>query len=213
MAVFLCHIGTIKSLAKPLTIAVQTLTNKSMSKKKEEPVDEEVNNQATADQDSTETSDENTAEAMDEVSSLKADLAELNDKYVRMYSEFDNYKRRTARERVEFLQSASRELVVSLLPVLDDFERAEKALAASNDLEAFKEGLKLVHHKMKSVLSQNGLQAVESVGKEFDVDFHEAITKIPAPSKDLQGKVVDEVERGYLLKDKVIRFAKVVVGE
>jgi len=196
-------------LAKPLTIAVQTLTNKSMSKKKEEPVDEEVKNPTAADQDSTDTSEE----AMDEVSSLKADLAELNDKYVRMYSEFDNYKRRTARERVEFLQSASRDLVVSLLPVLDDFERAEKAVAESNDLEALREGMKLVHHKMKSVMSQNGLQALESVGKEFDVDFHEAITKIPAPSKDLQGKVVDEVERGYLLKDKVIRFAKVVVGE
>ncbi len=209
MAVFLCQIGTIGSLAKPLTIAVQTLTNKSMSKKKEEPVDEEVKNPTAADQDSTDTSEE----AMDEVSSLKADLAELNDKYVRMYSEFDNYKRRTARERVEFLQSASRDLVVSLLPVLDDFERAEKAVAESNDLEALREGMKLVHHKMKSVMSQNGLQALESVGKEFDVDFHEAITKIPAPSKDLQGKVVDEVERGYLLKDKVIRFAKVVVGE
>jgi len=180
-----------------------------MSKKKEEPVDEEVKNPTAADQDSTDTSEE----AMDEVSSLKADLAELNDKYVRMYSEFDNYKRRTARERVEFLQSASRDLVVSLLPVLDDFERAEKAVAESNDLEALREGMKLVHHKMKSVMSQNGLQALESVGKEFDVDFHEAITKIPAPSKDLQGKVVDEVERGYLLKDKVIRFAKVVVGE
>jgi len=205
----LCQIGTIGSLAKPLTIAVQTLTNKSMSKKKEEPVDEEVKNPTAADQDSTDTSEE----AMDEVSSLKADLAELNDKYVRMYSEFDNYKRRTARERVEFLQSASRDLVVSLLPVLDDFERAEKAVAESNDLEALREGMKLVHHKMKSVMSQNGLQALESVGKEFDVDFHEAITKIPAPSKDLQGKVVDEVERGYLLKDKVIRFAKVVVGE
>lgn len=205
----MCQIGTIGSLAKPLTIAVQTLTNKSMSKKKEEPVDEEVKNPTAADQDSTDTSEE----AMDEVSSLKADLAELNDKYVRMYSEFDNYKRRTARERVEFLQSASRDLVVSLLPVLDDFERAEKAVAESNDLEALREGMKLVHHKMKSVMSQNGLQALESVGKEFDVDFHEAITKIPAPSKDLQGKVVDEVERGYLLKDKVIRFAKVVVGE
>ena len=213
MAVFLCHNGTIKSLAKPLTIGVQTLTKKSMSKKKEEPVEENVKNQTTEDQESTETSEENASEASDEVSALKADLAELNDKYIRMYSEFDNYKRRTARERVEFLQSASRDLVVALLPVLDDFERAEKAVAASNDLEAFKEGLKLVHQKMKSVLSQNGLQAVESVGKEFDVDFHEAITKIPAPSEDLKGKVVDEVERGYLLKDKVIRFAKVVVGE
>jgi len=213
MAVFLCHIGTIGSLAKPLTIAGQTLTNKSMSKKKEEQADEEVKNQVAPDQESTESSDENTADAPDEVSALKADLAELNEKYIRMYSEFDNYKRRTARERIEFLQSASRDLVVSLLPVLDDFERAEKALAASNDLEAFKEGLKLVHHKMESVLSQNGLQALESVGKEFDVDFHEAITKIPAPSADLKGKVVDEVECGYLLKDKVIRFAKVVVGE
>ncbi|HCS20577.1 MAG TPA: nucleotide exchange factor GrpE [Bacteroidetes bacterium] len=156
-----------------------------------------------------------TSEAGDNSSLTKvqAELAELNDKYIRMYSEFDNYKRRTARERIDLMQSASRDLVVALLPVVDDFDRAEKAFEASKDLEALKEGVKLVHHKLKSILSQNGLVAMESIGKEFNVDFHEAITNIPAPSKDMKGKVIDEVEKGYLLKDKVIRFAKVVVGE
>lgn len=143
----------------------------------------------------------------------RAEIAELNDKYIRLYSEFDNFKRRTARERIELLQTASKDVIAALLPVIDDFERAEKSFETSADLNALKEGVKLVHHKLKSILSQQGLQAIDSIGKELDVDFHEAITQIPAPSPDLKGKIVDEVERGYMLKDKVIRFAKVVVGE
>lgn len=158
---------------------------------------------------------DNAADATEENPEEKhrAEIAELNDKYIRLYSEFDNFKRRTARERIDLLQSASKDVISALLPVIDDFERAEKSFDTSADLNALREGVKLVHHKLKGILSQQGLKAIESIGKELDVDFHEAITKIPAPSKDLQGKIVDEVEKGYLLNDKVIRFAKVVVGE
>ncbi|MBI1221662.1 MAG: nucleotide exchange factor GrpE [Bacteroidetes bacterium] len=183
-----------------------------MSKKKQEEIEDNVNTE-NPNNTATEESKEERAEDANEVSTLKADLAELNDKYLRLYSEFDNFKRRTARERIELMQSASREVILAMLPVLDDFERAEKSMEASTDIEAVKEGVKLIQHKMKSVLTQSGLQALDSIGKDFDVDFHEAVTKIPAPTEELKGKVVDEVERGYLLKDKVIRFAKVIVGE
>lgn len=144
---------------------------------------------------------------------LKAEVAELNDKYLRLYSEFDNMKRRNAKERIELVQTAGKDILLSLLPVVDDFERAMKSIEAGADIEAVKEGVTLIHNKFVNILTQKGLKAVDATGKEFDLDFHEAITKIPAPTEDLKGKVVDEVEKGYTLHDKVIRFAKVVVGE
>ena len=185
-----------------------------MSKKREDKIDEQDRITNDSIQEDQSANDETTeAGEISELAKVQAELAELNDKYIRMYSEFDNYKRRTVWERIDLLQSASREIVVALLPVVDDFDRAEKAFEANKDLEALKEGIKLIHHKLKSILTQNGLLAMDSIGKEFNVDFHEAITKIPVPGKEMKGKVIDEVEKGYLLKDKVIRFAKVVVGE
>lgn len=143
---------------------------------------------------------------------LQAEVQQLNDKYLRLYAEFDNYKRRTQKERVELLQTAGKDVIVSMLPVLDDFDRALKAMETAADLAPVKEGVNLVHHKIKNILGQKGLKEVESINKDFDTDFHEAITNIPAPSEDLKGKVIDEVEKGYTLNDNVIRFAKVVVG-
>jgi len=143
---------------------------------------------------------------------LQAEVQQLNDKYLRLYAEFDNYKRRTQKERVELLQTAGKDVIVSMLPVLDDFDRALKAMETAADLTPVKEGVNLVHHKIKNILGQKGLKEVESINKDFDTDFHEAITNIPAPSEDLKGKVIDEVEKGYTLNDNVIRFAKVVVG-
>lgn len=143
---------------------------------------------------------------------LRADLAEANDKYLRLYAEFDNYKRRTTKERIDLLQTAGREVLQSLLPVLDDFERAMKSMETAADTASVKEGILLVHSKFKNILTQKGLKEMESIGTAFDADLHEAITNIPAPSDDLKGKVIDEVEKGYFLNDKVIRFAKVVVG-
>jgi molecular chaperone GrpE len=149
---------------------------------------------------------------LSEVDKLKAEVAMLNDKYVRMYAEFDNYKRRTTKERIELLQTAGKDVIVSLLTVLDDFERAAKAMETATDVAPVKEGIELVHHKLKGLLNQKGLKEMESRGNTFDPELHEAITNIPAPSDKLKGKVIDEVEKGYYLNDKVIRFAKVVVG-
>ncbi|MEJ6981485.1 nucleotide exchange factor GrpE [Pedobacter sp. P351] len=143
---------------------------------------------------------------------LKTDLTEANNKYLRLYAEFDNYKRRTNKERIELLQTAGKDVLSSLLPVVDDFDRALKSMETASDVSAVKEGIVLVQNKLKSILTQKGLKEMESVGTVFDPELHEAITNIPAPSNDLKGKVIDEVEKGYYLHDKVIRFAKVVVG-
>jgi molecular chaperone GrpE len=143
---------------------------------------------------------------------LQQENVTLNDKYLRLFAEFDNYKRRTQKERVELLQTAGKDVVVSMLPVLDDFERALKATENATEVSAIREGVMLVQTKLKSILNQKGLKEMESMHTIFDTDIHEAITKIPAQSDDLKGKVVDELEKGYTLNDKVIRFAKVVVG-
>lgn len=144
---------------------------------------------------------------------LKTQLEEINDKYIRLLAEFDNFKRRTAKERIELFKVANQETLKAMITVLDDFDRAQKSMDTANDIDALKEGLKLVHHKLKTTLQSQGLAEMEnSYGKTFDTDLHEAVTNIPAPSEDLKGKVVDELEKGYLLNDKVIRFAKVVVG-
>lgn len=143
---------------------------------------------------------------------LQAEVQQLNDKYLRLYAEFDNYKRRTQKERVELLQTAGKDVIVSLLPVLDDFDRALKAMETAVEVAPVKEGILLVSTKLKNTLAQKGLKDVESINEPFNTDYHEAITNIPAPTEDLKGKVIDEVEKGYTLNDNVIRFAKVVVG-
>ncbi|WP_256007388.1 nucleotide exchange factor GrpE [Pedobacter deserti] len=143
---------------------------------------------------------------------LKQENAALNDKYLRLFAEFDNFKRRTQKERIELLQTAGKDVIISLLPVLDDFDRANKAMETAADISSIREGLALVHTKLKSVLGQKGLKEMVSINETFDTDNHEAITKIPAPNEEMKGKVIDELEKGYTLNDKVIRFAKVVVG-
>jgi molecular chaperone GrpE len=143
---------------------------------------------------------------------LQQENAALNDKYLRLFAEFDNFKRRTQKERTELLQTAGKDVIISLLPVLDDFDRANKAIESATDINPIREGISLVHNKLKNLLAQKGLKEMESINTPFDTDNHEAITKIPAPNDDLKGKVIDELEKGYTLNDKVIRFAKVVVG-
>lgn len=150
--------------------------------------------------------------ADDEVAKLKAELDEQKDKYVRLFAEFDNYKRRSSKERIEFIQTAGKEVITSLLDVLDDCDRAEKQMQDTNDSEQIKEGVQLVFNKLRKVLQSKGLKAMESMHTDFDVEKHEAITEIPADKK-LKGKVVDEIQKGYYLNDKLIRFAKVVVGK
>lgn len=143
----------------------------------------------------------------------KAKIDELNDKFLRLYSEFDNYRRRTSKEKLDLAKTASEEVITDLLPVLDDFERAIKSSESASDSDAIKEGMQLIYNKIKGTLTKKGLSAIEATGQEFDTDYHEAITYIPAPSDDLKGKVVDEVEKGYMLNDKVIRYTKVVIGQ
>lgn len=143
---------------------------------------------------------------------LKQELAIANDRYLRLYAEFDNFRRRSAKEREEARRSEGKDVIEALLPVLDDFDRAIRSMENSNDVAAIKEGIVLIQNKLKNVLTQKGLKEMQSVGTAFDPDIHEAITNIPVPTDDMKGKVIDEVEKGYYLNDKVVRFAKVVVG-
>ncbi len=184
----------------------------------ENKAEEQVTNEATTAEENTaaeQNGAEAGAEATPELSAeekLKQENAALNDKYLRLFAEFDNYKRRTQKERIELLQTAGKDVIVSLLTILDDFDRANKAAETATEVGPIKEGVQLVHNKLKSVLAQKGLKEMDSINTPFDTDLHEAITKIPAPSDELKGKVIDELEKGYTLNEKVIRFAKVVVG-
>jgi len=175
-------------------------------------------NEEQVNKDSVETNDTevNTEEQVEEApaeQTMEEKYNELNDKFVRLYAEFDNFRRRTNKEKVELISSASASILKDLVPVLDDFERALENNEKSDDIEAVKEGVKLVAHKFKSLLESKGLKQMVAKGEPFDSEFHEAIANIPAPEDSLKGKVVDDVEKGYLLNEKVIRFAKVVVGQ
>ena len=150
--------------------------------------------------------------AEDAMEKLQAELQEQKDKYLRLFAEFDNFKRRNAKERIELIQTAGKEVIASLLVILDDCERAEKQLEESDDIVNNKKGVQLVFNKLRSTLHAKGLKAMESINTDFDVEKHEAITEIEVP-EDKKGKVVDEIEKGYYLNDKIIRFAKVVVGK
>lgn len=138
---------------------------------------------------------------------LEAELSEAKDKYLRLYSDFENYKKRINRDRIELIKTAGSDILISILPVIDDMERALKAMD-----EKEREGIQLVYQKLKSISEGKGLKAMESVGKPFDPELHDAITNMPAPSDDMKGKVIEEIEKGYYLFDKVIRHAKVIVG-
>ena len=144
---------------------------------------------------------------------LEADLLQANDKFLRLYSEFDNYRKRTLKERIELSKTASEEVIKSLLPVLDDFERALKAFEISSEsTDSLKHGIILIYNKFMNILSQQGLQPMNTIGEPFDTDFHEAITNMAVEDPKQKGRVIDEIEKGYTLSGKVIRYAKVVVG-
>lgn len=149
-----------------------------------------------------------------EVDKLKKEISELKEKYLRIYSEFENYRRRTAKEKIELIGTANEGLMIDLLPVMDDFERALKAMDENNlDINAVKEGILLIFNKLKNVTGKKGLKLMESKpGDSFDTEIHDAVSQIPAPEEKLQGKIVDIIEKGYFLNEKVIRFAKVVIG-
>jgi molecular chaperone GrpE len=148
-----------------------------------------------------------------EIEKLKSDLEEMKDKYLRLVAEFDNFRRRTAKERLELIQTAGKDVITDMLDVVDDADRAQKQLDTTEDIQQVKEGVTLVFNKLRNILQSKGLKPMETIGKEFNPDLHEAVTEIAAPTENLKGKVVDEVTKGYYLKDKIIRHAKVVVGK
>jgi molecular chaperone GrpE len=150
---------------------------------------------------------------VDESEKLASELSEMKDKYLRLYAEFDNYRKRTMREREELIKTASESAIKSMLSTLDDLERAIKAAKSSNEESTILEGILLIYEKMFKTLEQQGLKAMDSDGHDFNPDLHEALTKIPVPNDDLKGKVIETIEKGYYLRDKIIRYAKVVVGQ
>ncbi|MCL4816224.1 MAG: nucleotide exchange factor GrpE [Flavobacteriales bacterium] len=171
---------------------------------------EEMNN---LDKNESSAAETNAAKNKDEKEDLQKKAEELNDKYLRLYSDFDNYRKRTQREKVELIKFAGEEIISALLPVIDDFDRAIKNMNENADFNSIKEGIELIHNKFLSILKSKGLENIEdSRGKELNVEMHEAITQIEAPSHELKGKIVDELEKGYKLNGKVIRYTKVVTG-
>lgn len=186
------------------------MARKNKIKEEQEVVADEKSEKANGDAEKKQESgsDEQQASGADKVK-------EAEDRYLRLYAEFDNYRRRTAKERLDLISNATEELMVALLPVIDDFERALKNMDESKeDVKPVAEGVHLIHKKFVRTLEEKGLRKMENpTGQVLDTDYHEAITSIPAPEEKLKGKIIDEVESGYLLRDRVIRYAKVVVGE
>ena len=194
-------------------------------KKEEETLEEKGTNTATAEPQQEEQT--NTKEAPttqkeeekaaltpeEEIIELKQQVGELKDKYLRVYAEFENFRKRSIREKLDMMKTAAQDTMSVLLPVLDDFDRAKKASDSPDSEEKLPEGIELLYHKMYNVLKSKGLEPMESNGASFDAELHEAITEIPAPTEAMKGKIIDTVEKGYKLKDKIIRHAKVVVGK
>ncbi len=200
---------------KEKTINSEVVNEKEEIKKEEIPVENAADSSNDEGEENEKVSDKQEEEAAteSEVEKLQAELQEAKDKYLRLYSEFENFRRRTAREKLEMINTASEGIIVSLLPVMDDFERAQKALEESKDHTASKEGFELIYNKFKNILTQKGLKPMEDKeGTEFNTEFHEAISQMHVEKKKLKGKIIDVVEKGYFLDEKVIRFAKVVIG-
>jgi molecular chaperone GrpE len=185
---------------------------KTMEDKEMEIKDQAIDAQNEA-ENSPETAPEAEETPLSELDQLKADLADQKDKYLRLMAEFENFRRRTAKERLDLIQTAGKDVIVSMLEVMDDCDRAEKQLNSADDIAVQKEGIQLVFNKVRSTLQSKGVTAMESLHKDFNVELHEAITEIPVTDNKQKGKVVDEITKGYFLNDKIIRFAKVVVGK
>ncbi len=179
---------------------------------KKEQQQEELQDTVTNTEENGKDQDTENEEAVDQ-NNADAELAEMKDKYIRLMAEFENFRRRTAKERIDLAKTATQDLMGNLITVLDDMERARQSIETAKSTEAVIEGLELVFHKLQNVTQQKGLKAMEiDAGEDFDSDLHEAVTQIPAPSEDMKGKIVDVIEKGYTLNEKVIRFAKVIIG-
>ena len=200
-----------------------------MTKEKNQPIEEEVLKNEEVAEETAQTEEKQQKEAVQEeapaaeltveeqLANMLAEaqqmVSEERDKYLRLSAEFDNYRKRTLKEKAELIKNGAEKTLTAILPVLDDFERALKNMEASEETKAMKEGVELIFNKFQKVLGQEGLQKIETESQAFDTDFHEAIALIPAPSEDLKGKILDCVQTGYMLNDKVIRHAKVAVAQ
>lgn len=183
---------------------------KKKSKDKAETVEETKTEEKTQPEVETDTDQ---GESVSEADASPDELAAMKDKYLRLFADFDNYKKRTNRERLDLIRNATEDLISRLLPVLDDFDRAKKTAEDPSNDETFPDGMKLVYNKLYQILESKGLEPMDPDETEFDPELHEAITKIPASDEDLKGKIIDHIEKGYYLNDKIIRHAKVVIGE
>jgi molecular chaperone GrpE len=193
---------------------MKTMEDKEMEKTDQTiPTQNEVENNENKAENSPETAPETQEAPLSELEQIKLDLADQKDKYLRLMAEFENFRRRTAKERLDLIQTAGKDVIVSMLDVLDDCDRAEKQLNSADDISVQKEGIQLVFNKVRSTLQSKGVTAMESLHKDFNVELHEAITEVPVTDNKQKGKVVDEITKGYFLNDKIIRFAKVVVGK
>jgi molecular chaperone GrpE len=191
--------------------AAEDVTIENQSVEKEVSSDNEKKEQHSTDK--KESKKGRKSAAQKKLEELQEKYDELNDKYMRLYSEFDNYRKRTAKERIELQKSASQEMILAVLPVVDDLERAIQSFEDHHLSEEAKKGIELIYNKLMNILKQKGLQEIEAKNQVFDTDYHEAITNIPAPNKEMKGKIVDVIQKGYTLNGKVIRYAKVVVGQ
>jgi molecular chaperone GrpE len=201
-----------------------TMTKKTQKSENQEEIKDQKMEEAAQEQEETQKEasqeEEEVAKAADEEGTEEEKapdpeekLAELQDRYLRLSAEYDNYRKRTLKEKLDLMSSSREEVIVDILPLIDDFERAMGSIESAKDLKAVQAGLKLIYGKFRSFLNQQGVQEIEATNKPFDTDLHEAVTKIPVEEKKKKGKVVDVIEKGYTLKDKVIRFSKVVIGE
>ncbi|MFK8039399.1 MAG: nucleotide exchange factor GrpE [Crocinitomicaceae bacterium] len=201
-------LGSVFDLMELINVFEMLNRKKEKAKMQEELDESKVVSSEDQDADSTEVVEEQDSEP-----TIEEKMSELNDKYLRLYSDFDNFRKRSIKEKADIIGLASSDLMKTLLPIIDDFERAIANNENSEDIEGLKEGISLIYNKMLNSLKTKGLEPVEVKGEVFDAELHEAITNIPAPSDDLKGKVVDVIEKGYNLKGKPLRFAKVVVGQ
>lgn len=194
-----------------------------MTKEKNQPLEEELKNEETIEETTEgkeECQQEDIAEELsdeermaNELEEAQKEVEELKDKHLRLSAEFDNYRKRTLKEKAELIKNGAEKTLVAILPILDDFERALKNMETSEETKAMREGVELIFNKFHKVLNQEGLHVIETEGKDFDTDYHEAIALVPAPSEEMKGKILDCVQTGYMLNDKVIRHAKVVVAQ
>jgi molecular chaperone GrpE len=229
----MCQIGHFKKMAKDLigshknslSMSKKNKTNKTEELKTEqlnaengheEVVETAEGNESTVHENTDAEKESLKAECedkADEITLIKRAYEDLNDKHLRLQAEFDNFRKRTLREKIELTKTAGEGVLKDILPVIDDFDRALQSLNEASDLVAVKDGIEIIHKKFNSFLVQQGVREIDAIGKELDTDLHEAITKIPAPSVEFKGKIIDCILKGYVLNDKVIRFAKVVIGE